>query len=550
MSQFDRDINQQFKKSIKVPSADNESCTPILMSELQSAIKKMKGKGAAGPDNIPPSFLKSLGPLALQELLSIFNSSFSLAHCPRIWRVATIIPLLKAGKSPSEAASFRPISLTSCVVKLLERIIADRLYYIAEANNMFSRFQAGFCKGWSCEDQITQIVQAIEDGFQQRPMQCSVLTLLDFSKAYDLDFSKAYVWREKLLLHMLNTGIPPSFIRWIRSFLTDRRGRVQLFNVFSSSHRFTPGLPQGSVLAPLLFLFYINDLATTLNNDAVIAFFADDVSILTTARKREDAEVTAQSVVSSVVTWSQEWKLNLNVEKSEVCPFSTWSKDSSWNPVIFIGNQKVRVNTTSRLLGVILDRSLAFNSHMKKVTTSLASSIATTHTCIRATAHTSWGWRRCTLKMAFHALVRSKPDYAAPSWQPWLSETNLTNLDRLQNCSLPLITGQLVSTSLKALRLEVDVQSYSTCSKRLILKANEKAWRSTDDHPKRIALDVDIPQRLQNRSSFRRKGEEHSSLLPPDLQHKQSIIHFLSPPWQQSSSHTGRISTSQVYQSS
>ena len=112
----------------------------------------MNGKGAAGPDNIPPSFLKSLGPLALQELLSIFNLSFSLAHCPRIWRVATIIPLLKAGKSPSEVASFRPISLTSCVVKLLERIIGDHLYCIAETNNLFSRFQARFRKGRSCED--------------------------------------------------------------------------------------------------------------------------------------------------------------------------------------------------------------------------------------------------------------------------------------------------------------------------------------------------------------------------------------------------------------
>ena len=462
MSQSDRDINRQFKKSIKVPSPDDESCTPILMSELQSAIKKMKGKGAAGPDNIPPSFLKSLGPLALQELLSIFNSSFSLAHCPRIWRVATIIPLLKAGKAPSEVASFRPI--TSCVVKLLERILADRLYYIAETNNMFGRFQAGFRKGQSCEDQVTRINQAVEEGFQQRPMQRSVLTLLDFSKAYDT------VWREKLPLHMLNTDIPPTFICWIRSFLIDRRGSIQLFNVFSSCHSFTQGLPQGSVLAPLLFLFYINDLATTLNNDAVIALFADDVSILTTARKREDAEATAQSVVSFVVTWSQEWKLNLNAEKSEVCPFSTWSNNSSWNPTIFIGNQKVRVNTTPRLLGVILDRSLTFNAHIKKLTTSLASSIR----IIRATAHTSWGWRRTTLKMAFHALVRSKLDYAAPAWQPWLSETNLTNLDRLQNRSLRLITGQLVSTPLEALRLEADVQSYSTCSKRLILKASKK----------------------------------------------------------------------------
>ena len=123
MSQSDHDTNRQFKKHLKVPSFDDKSCAPLLMSKLQSAIKKMKGKEAAGPDNIPPSLLKSLRPLALQELLSIFNSSFSIAHCPRIWRVATIIPVFKAGKSSSEVASFRPIILTLCVVKLLELIL-------------------------------------------------------------------------------------------------------------------------------------------------------------------------------------------------------------------------------------------------------------------------------------------------------------------------------------------------------------------------------------------------------------------------------------------
>ena len=146
MSPADRDINQQFKKRLDALSVDDESCAPLQIGELLSAIKKMEGKGAAGPGNISPSFLKSLGPLALQELLSIFNSSFSVAHCPRIWRVATIIPLLKAGKSSSEVASFRPISLTSCVVKLLECILADRLCYIAETNNLFSLFQVSFVK--------------------------------------------------------------------------------------------------------------------------------------------------------------------------------------------------------------------------------------------------------------------------------------------------------------------------------------------------------------------------------------------------------------------
>ena len=108
-------------------------------------------------------------------------------------------------------------------------------------------------------------------------MKRSVLTLLDLSKACDT------VWREKLLLHMLNTGIPPTFICWIRSFITDRRARVQLFNVFSSSRQFAQGLPQGSALASLLFLFYINNLASTLNENTVVALFADDVSILITA---------------------------------------------------------------------------------------------------------------------------------------------------------------------------------------------------------------------------------------------------------------------------
>ena len=125
------------------------------MGEFLSAVKKMKGKGAAGPDNIPLSFHKPLEPFVLQELQSIFNSSFLLAHCPRIWSVATVLPILKAEKSPSEVASFRPISLTSCAVQSLGRILADRLYYIAETNNLFSQFQVGFRKGRSCEDEIT-----------------------------------------------------------------------------------------------------------------------------------------------------------------------------------------------------------------------------------------------------------------------------------------------------------------------------------------------------------------------------------------------------------
>ena len=129
----------------------------------------MKCKEAAGPDNIPPTFLKSLGSLALQELLSIFNTLFHLPDFPQISRVTMIILLLKAWKSPSDIASFSNNQRNFFCHEVLEPIIANQLYYITESNNLFSSSQAGFGKGRSCEDQILLIAQAI-DVFQQWPM--------------------------------------------------------------------------------------------------------------------------------------------------------------------------------------------------------------------------------------------------------------------------------------------------------------------------------------------------------------------------------------------
>ena len=110
------------------------------MDELVFAIGQMKTKGAYGPDDIPPTFLKALGPVALAELLAIFNAAFELGVCPQIWRQAIIITLLKAGKPASELASFRPISLTSCICKTFECMLSDRLCHIVETRNLLSPY--------------------------------------------------------------------------------------------------------------------------------------------------------------------------------------------------------------------------------------------------------------------------------------------------------------------------------------------------------------------------------------------------------------------------
>ena len=219
---------------------------------------------------------------------------------------------------------------------------------IAEDRKLFSRFQAGFRKNRSCEDNILRIVQRIEDGFQKNKYHRSVIALLDFSKAYDT------VWREKLLTHMIHLGIPLTFIRWLRAFLSDRRARVKLNNVLSKSYVFRQGLPQGSVLAPLLFLFYINDLAEHLPDDVLNALFADDVTILGTARKTEDAEAAVQRAVDIVQAWSTVWKITINVGKCEVCGFTPWTNDFEWIPVIILAGKQLQHNPNPRLLGVIL----------------------------------------------------------------------------------------------------------------------------------------------------------------------------------------------------
>ena len=178
------------------------------------------------------------------------------------------------GKPLDSPASFRFISLTYCVSKLFERIILFRLLFFLESYSILSSCQAGFCPGRSTLDQILYLSQSISNGLNKpRPSSRTILSTIDFSKAFDS------VWHPAFFHKLISAGLPPCFARWTQSFLSDRRASVVYQNQKSRSFRVRRGVPQGSVLGPVLFSLFINDFPASLPSSVSCSLYADDLAI-------------------------------------------------------------------------------------------------------------------------------------------------------------------------------------------------------------------------------------------------------------------------------
>jgi hypothetical protein len=177
------------------------------MEELVSSLKAGKVSGAEGPVGLAPRFLMNLGEVSRSFMLDTFNKSWRQGVCPQSWKDAVIVPILKPGKPQGQLDSYRPITLTSCLAKVMERMVAKRLQHLAESRGMLNSDQSGFPPQRSTEDQVIRLSQAISDGFQaKKSSNQTVLALLHFSKAYDK------VWRADLLATMLRKGVPVHYV--------------------------------------------------------------------------------------------------------------------------------------------------------------------------------------------------------------------------------------------------------------------------------------------------------------------------------------------------
>lgn len=264
----------------------------------------------------------------------------------------------------------------------------------------------------------------------------------------------------------------------------------------------TQGLPQGSVLAPILFLFYINELASILPSDVTVSIYADDVTLLSSSQDKLTAQHLAQKAVNIVKSWSEEWKLQLNGQKSEVAIFSKSNADSSWRPIILVDNIQLNHSTHPRLLGIILDKTFTFSRQVEEVSLKVASKMR----LLGAVSNSNWGWRKKDLKKLYLSHIRSTMCFASSGWQPWLSKTNVEKMEALQNKCLRLISGQSRTSPHEALRVETDVQSISFQIDASCLRSREKAFRLPLDPPRRVTFMESAPERLKNRNNLRSRA--------------------------------------------
>ena len=261
---------------------------------------------SAGPDKIYPLILKECASILCKPLTVLFNKSLQLSEVPNDWKTANITPIFKKG-SKSSPANYRPVSLTSVVGKIMESCLRDAVVEHLEKNGLINDTQHGFRAHRSC---LTNLLEFLED----------VTLAVDEGKPVDviyLDFAKAFdkVPHVRLCCKLQSHGVGGKVANWIENWLCNRKQRVVIRGACSNWSSVTSGVPQGSVLGPVLFLIYINDIDTGINSK--IKKFADDTKVYRCIATEQDKN-ELQADLDTLLNWSTTWQMKFNIDKCKV----------------------------------------------------------------------------------------------------------------------------------------------------------------------------------------------------------------------------------------
>ena len=372
----------------------------ITKEDMCKALRSLKTNKSPGPDEIHPRILNELSNELAYPLKTLFDITLKEGKIPQKWKEAEVRPIFKKG-CKSKPGNYRPVSLTSVVCKTFEKFIRDALYKHIVDNNLLSDHQYGFCSGRSCVSQLLVTLNSWMHSIDNNKPVDAVY--LDFQKAFDT------VPHKRLLKKLEGYGIEGQVFNWIKDFLCDRTQYVSVKGRNSDHTPVTSGVPQGSVLGPTLFIYYINDLPTVTNEE--IKIFADDTKAFSEINSVED-QIQLQSCLDSLIEWSEKWLLCFNSDKCKVLHLG--KNNPKYKYYLKNGNQHHELMETicEKDLGVHIDNNLDFNEHISK-TASKARSLAGMIN------------RTITFKTPeimiplYKALVRSVAEYANTIWCPF-----------------------------------------------------------------------------------------------------------------------------------
>lgn len=377
-------------------------CEPFPDAQLAASLACLTD-AAPGPDSISPLLLANIPSSFRACLLFLYNMSWSQGVMPACWKQADVCPIYKGNGAPANMPkSFRPISLTSCLVKVFERMIAVRLVQFLEENHFFSPWQAGFRKGFSTIDQLYRIIDRIQLAFRRHD-HVSV-AFLDIAAAFDT------VWHAGLLYKLHAAGVCGKAWTWIKCFLSDRSFRVVSGRTTSQTFTLGAGVPQGSILGPLLFLIYVNDIPST--RSVEIALYADDLAAWPILDGL-DGDHAMNTFLSLLSRWSGKWHMAFSMPKSGHLCFHNF-RSSEPNPeALRLGDSIVPRVQKYRYLGTIFHESLTWKPQTNQVISRAS------HAAFRvASIPTQTGPPPRIIRQLVQSVVVPIITYGFPLWRP------------------------------------------------------------------------------------------------------------------------------------
>ena len=395
----------------------------IVPKDVEDVLKCLNPNKAYGPDGISPRVLKEGGPVLVTILTKLFNLSLTSGIFPSTWKMANVCPIYKKAEE-FFTQNYRPISLLSTIAKVFERVVFKHLFNFFRANFKISLWQSGFLPGHSTITQLIELYdefcKAVENGKEIR------VVFLDISKAFDR------VWHAGLLQKLKGCGIRGRLLQWLHSYLKDRQQRVVINGVFSPWGKILAGVPQGSVLGPLLFLIFINDITHVIRR-CKIRLFADNTCLFVEVDEPAEAAAALNEDLTSIQDWAEKWLVTFSPPKTEELLIT--NKAPRNHPLLYLNNQRITEVKHHKHLGVYLSHNLSWNKHAEEIAKKATR-------CLGILRPLKFLLDRASLETLYKSFVRPILEYADIVWDaPDAHRHGLDILEKVQLEAARLVTG-------------------------------------------------------------------------------------------------------------